>query len=334
MKKVLFVVLLLSLSFIAMTSLSFAEVDATTSATTEPAPTAPTPKAPALKPAAEPAAPTTKSAAGSVYTVADGDVFWKIAKNHGLTIDQLAKLNPQVKNINLIYVGQKLHVKTAAAAAVADPAPAAKSSAPAAVAKKLYHGFGESANYRIRGAQKDNLNITTASAIFDQDGKIVNVTFDVMEITYALFPGWLDPEADQATKDAFVAAIDDKWETKREEGYDYDMTHLKSKGAADNATKKEWFEQLDFYESFFKGMTVAEVEAWFNKYTDANGRPYKLAYPDKLTDTDKAATANFTSEEKAMLIDVTTSATMALEDPHSHFITALKEAYDAREEIK
>ncbi len=242
-----------------------------------------------------------------------------------MTIDQLAKLNPQVKNINKIYVGQKLKVTAA---------PAANAAAPAVTAKKLYHGFGEVANYRIRGAQKDNLNITTASAIFDQDGKIVDLTWDVMEITYELFPGWLDPEADQATKDAFVASIDDKWQTKREEGYDYDMTHLKATGVADNLTKKEWFEQLDFYESFFKGMTVAEVEAWFNKYTDANGRPYKMAYPDKLTDADKAATANLTAAEKAMLVDVTTSATMSLEDPHSHFITALKEAYAARKEIK
>jgi hypothetical protein len=81
-------------------------------------------------------------------------------------------------------------------------------------------------------------------------------------------------------------------------------------------------------------MTVAEVVAWNEKYTDANGRPYKMAYTEKLTDADKAVTATFTDEEAAMLVDVTTSATMALEDPHSHFITALVEAYEAREEIK
>ena len=178
------------------------------------------------------------------------------------------------------------------------------------------------------------MNITTASVIFDQDGKIVNLTWDVMEITYTLFPGWLDPNADQATKDAFVVSIDDVWETKREEGYSYDMTHVIAKGAADNLTKKEWFEQLDYYESFFKGMTVAEVEAWSNKYTDANGRPYKMAYPEKLTEEDKIVISSFTAEENDMLVDVTSSATMALEDPHSHFITALKEAYEAREEIK
>ena len=205
---------------------------------------------------------------------------------------------------------------------------------PVVVATKLFHGFGEAVNYRVRGDKKDNLNITTASAIFDKDGKIVNLTWDVMEITYDLFPGWLSATADQATKDAFVKSIDDVWETKVEEGYAYDMTHKISKGVADNLTKKEWFEQLDYFETFFKGKTVAEVENWMKKYTDAAGRPYKMAYPDKLTDADKAVTAKFTDKEKSMLVDVTTSATMSLQDGHSHFITALREAYEAREEVK
>ncbi|WP_019227268.1 LysM domain-containing protein [Sedimentibacter sp. B4] len=336
MKKTLSIVLLVSLLISAMTFPAAADVDATswaTPATQEPptatptaTPTAPTAPAPAIT------AVTTSVPSGDVYTVVSGDVFWKIAAKFNMTIDELAKLNPQVKNISLIYVGDKLFVKAGAtvpvATTAATPAPAV------ATERKLYHGFGESANYRIRGEQKDNLNITTASVIFDQDGRIVDLTWDVMEITYALFPGWVDPAADQATKDAFVASIDDVWETKREEGYAYDMTHLISKGAADNLTKKEWFEQLDYYESFFKGMTVAEVVAWNEKYTDANGRPYKMAYTEKLTDADKAVTATFTAEEAAMLVDVTTSATMALEDPHSHFITALVEAYEAREEIK
>ncbi|WP_206811519.1 LysM peptidoglycan-binding domain-containing protein [Paradesulfitobacterium ferrireducens] len=329
MKKTLGLVLSVSLVLTAMVSPSFA-VDTSTSASVEaPAPTTPTtPKAPAPKAPSAPSAvnaglDTTKLPEGTVvYTVVSGDVFWKIAKKYSLTTAELAKLNPHIKNVNRIYPGDKLIVK------------AAPVTAPAVSAKKLFHGFGEVPNYRIRGEKKDNLNITTASALFDQDGKIVDLTWDVMEITYDLFPGWVDPKADKATMDSFAAKIDDIWETKREEGYNYDMTHLKAKGAADNLTKKEWFEQLDFYEAFFKGKTVSEVEAWFKKYTDVNGRPYKMAYPDKLTDADKAVVKTFTAEEKAMLVDVTTGATMSLQDPHSHFISALKEAYEAREEVK
>jgi len=336
MKKIFSLFLIASLVVSTMAFPAFA-VDATSSATypaptTAPAPVKTTAPAP-VKTTTTAVINTSNLPAGSVYTVVSGDAFWKIAKKYNLTIDQLAKLNPQIKNISLIYPGQKIVVKAAAATTANAPAPA---PAPV-VTKKLFHGFGEAVNYRVRGEQKDNLNITTASVIFDQDGKIVDLTWDVLEITYAMFPGWMDTAAataDPTIQSTFVKGIDDVWETKREEGYDYDMTHLKAKGAADNLTKKEWFEQLDYFEAFFKGKTVAEVEAWFKKYTDANGRPYKLAYPDKLTDTDKIAISSFTAEESKMLVDVTTSATMSLQDGHSHFMTALKEAYAAREEVK
>jgi LysM repeat protein len=269
--------------------------------------------------------------AGDVYAVVSGDAFWKIAKKFNLTIDELAKLNPQVKNINKLAVGQKLTVKAAATPAT----PATPAAPAAAAAKKLFHGLGEVANYRDRnGNPNDQLNFTTASAIFDEDGKIVQLTWDVMEVTAAMFPSWLEAKLDKAKVAEYQKTVDGVWETKREEGYNYDMTHKKSKGAADNLTKKEWFEQLDFYQGFFKGKTVAEVEAWFKKYTDSVGKPYKMAYPEKLTEADKKVTDTFTADEKKMLVDVTTSATMSLQDGHSFFISALKEAYEKRLEIK
>jgi hypothetical protein len=153
--------------------------------------------------------------------------------------------------------------------------------------------------------------------------------WDVEEINPEIFPGWAN-EKDLSAADlaAFKAKIDDQWLTKWEKKDTYGMK-------ASALSGKEWYEQMGFYQNYFKGKTVDEVVAWFNKYTDAvNHRPYKFAYPDKMTDADKAATANFTAEEKKMLVDVTTSATMSLEDGHSHFITALKEAYAARTEIK
>lgn len=45
------------------------------------------------------------------YTVKAGDTFGGIAASHKLTVAQLAKLNPQVKNLNVISVGQKLNLK-------------------------------------------------------------------------------------------------------------------------------------------------------------------------------------------------------------------------------
>ncbi|MDA2738411.1 cell wall hydrolase [Bacillus cereus group sp. Bc015] len=43
------------------------------------------------------------------YTVQEGDSMSKIAEQHGISLHTLAHLNPQVENINLIYVGQTIH---------------------------------------------------------------------------------------------------------------------------------------------------------------------------------------------------------------------------------
>lgn len=290
-------------TFVDVVSAATGETSTTTSKTTT------TTKAP------------TPTVAGQTYTVVKGDKMWKIAEKFGLTLDELKALNPQIKNFNLIRVGQKVTVAEAAAT------PATQ----VATAKKLYHGFGEVPNYRF--LHDGILNITTASVIFDENGKIVDLKWDVEEITPALFPGWASPEDPKYknlpdAQNAFKATINDKWFTKWEEKDEYGMKEKALSG-------KEWYEQMGFYQNYFKGMTVDEVVAWFNKYTDVvNHRPYKFAYPDKMTDADKAATANFTAEQKQMLVDVTTSATMSLEDDHSHFMTALKEAYAARTEVK
>lgn len=44
------------------------------------------------------------------YTVQRGDTLWGIANACGLSLNDLIRLNPQIKNPNLIYVGQKVRV--------------------------------------------------------------------------------------------------------------------------------------------------------------------------------------------------------------------------------
>lgn len=44
------------------------------------------------------------------YTVQKGDTMSKIARDNGLTLSELASVNPQVKNLDLIYVGQEIHI--------------------------------------------------------------------------------------------------------------------------------------------------------------------------------------------------------------------------------
>lgn len=65
-----------------------------------------------------PAAAQTVSAAGAVsrsaepsyHTVVRGDTMWGISRKYGLSLNALIALNPQIKNPNLIYVGQKVRV--------------------------------------------------------------------------------------------------------------------------------------------------------------------------------------------------------------------------------
>ncbi len=45
------------------------------------------------------------------YEVVKGDVAWKIAQKHGLTLKELGRLNPHIPDLNKIYPGQTLLIK-------------------------------------------------------------------------------------------------------------------------------------------------------------------------------------------------------------------------------
>ncbi len=44
------------------------------------------------------------------YTVVSGDNMWKIALNHGISLNELVAVNPQVSNSSLIFPGQKVNI--------------------------------------------------------------------------------------------------------------------------------------------------------------------------------------------------------------------------------
>jgi lysozyme len=54
--------------------------------------------------------PTPPPAGSQFYTVQRGDTLQKIAARLGTSLEAMVKANPQVTNINLIYVGQKLNI--------------------------------------------------------------------------------------------------------------------------------------------------------------------------------------------------------------------------------
>lgn len=57
------------------------------------------------------AAASTLAACGDTYTVVRGDYLSKIAKTCGVSLSTLIAANPEIKNINLIYVGQVIRIK-------------------------------------------------------------------------------------------------------------------------------------------------------------------------------------------------------------------------------
>ena len=95
---------------------------------------------PAATPVPTPAATPTVSVAPTppplptpfVYTVVQGDTLSGIAARNGLTLAQLLKANPQIKNENQLAIGDKLTipVKSSSGGAVPGTGGAAASGAP------------------------------------------------------------------------------------------------------------------------------------------------------------------------------------------------------------
>lgn len=54
--------------------------------------------------------PSQPPAGGQIYYVQQGDTMRKIASKYSITVDALIKLNPQISNPNVIYVGQAITV--------------------------------------------------------------------------------------------------------------------------------------------------------------------------------------------------------------------------------
>lgn len=51
-----------------------------------------------------------ESTAYSYHTVSKGETMWGIARRYGISLNKLIALNPQIKNPNLIFIGQKVRV--------------------------------------------------------------------------------------------------------------------------------------------------------------------------------------------------------------------------------
>lgn len=318
----------------------------------EPAPAPkPAPATPSKAPApVQTPAPTVVAPAGSqIYVVVSGDAMWKIAAKYNMKLADLVAMNPQVKNPSKISIGQQIIIKAPAAPAVpAAPATPATPAAPAATpgVVKVYEGMGYKTAFRNGpGADSETVpvysfNVAMARATFDSAGRILNVYIDGYEVatpnydgaSMPHFSGWPGQSGynvtDHATEKVTgksvntpesAAAEVNSWVTKRQRGDSYAMNPA-----------NEWYKQMDFYQNFFVGKTVAELEAWFNKYTTTAGRPIKAS---TTNEADLAKYKALTEAEKAELADVVSGATMSLRDAHGDFLGSVAEAYKNRVEV-
>ena len=210
-------------------------------------------------------------------------------------------------------------------------------------AAEAYQGFGLSNTVRMGPGEDDtgtpvySINQVFANVIFDGEGKILEIYVDQLE--YATpnydgaemphFSGWPgqggynndsdhDAVVDGVTPDTeeqFTSEVEG-WVTKRDRG----DTYVMGTGT--------WHEQMDTFQELFIGMTVDEVQEWFDKYcSDANGRPLKEG---SEAEGDAEKYAALSDEEKEMLVDVTSSATMSLNDSHGNILAAIVDAYENR----
>ena len=236
-------------------------------------------------------------------------------------------------------------VKNAISGTSPEPEPEAtpEPTQAAQTAAEAYQGFGLSNTVRMGPGSDDtgtpvySINQVFANVVFDGEGKILSIYVDQLE--YATpnydgasmphFSGWPgqggynndsnhDAVVDGTTPDTEEQFTEEVagWITKRDRGDDYVM------GTG------TWHEQMDAFQRLFVGMTVDEVEEWFAKYcSDANGRPLKES---SSGEGDAEKYAALTDDEKAMLADVTSSATMSLNDSHGDVLSAIRKAYENR----
>lgn len=265
--------------------------------------------------------------------------MYKIAAKYGMSLEQLISLNSQIANRNLIYVGQKIAVKAGTSVVVTPPASGTKST-------QVYEGMGYKVAFRngpgadSEGVPVYSFNVAMARATFDAQGRILDVFIDGYEVatpnydgaSMPHFSGWPDTAGYNVTnhetgkvtglsvntKESAAAEVN-AWLSKRQRGDSYDMNPA-----------NEWWKQMNFFQSFFKGKTVAELETWFAKNTTSAGRPIKITTTNA---EDLAKLDKLTAAEKSQLAEVVAGATMSVRDAHGDFLGAVSEAYKNRKAL-
>ncbi|MBN2362135.1 MAG: SafA/ExsA family spore coat assembly protein, partial [Deltaproteobacteria bacterium] len=92
----------------------------------------------------------------SGYTVRRGDTLWKIAKAHDVSLKDLIKANPQIRNPDLIYPGQQINI----------PASSLSAASSAPVAEASHASRGKSSEQATAPVVNGGLSAATLAAQF------------------------------------------------------------------------------------------------------------------------------------------------------------------------
>ena len=202
-------------------------------------------------------------------------------------------------------------------------------------------GIGMAATGRVGPGKDDedgqvySFNVVFAHGTFDEDGRIVSMAVDQLEVAtpnysgasmpqFSGFPGqggyslWDDNTGKvvgytEDSEDNYMQEIA-AWTSKRARGEDYQLT------------SGSWREQMDAYQNMMVGMTVDEVETWFGRYFSAeNGHPLT---ENSSSDADRARWEAFSDDDRARAADIVSGATMSLRDAHGDILTAIRRAWE------
>lgn len=169
----------------------------------------------------------------------------------------------------------------------------------APIANAVYEGVGMAATGRKGpGTEEDgspahSFNVVFAHGSFDEKGRILSVKVDQLEVLSSQFSGF--PSGEDST-DAFLEEVS-AWTTKRARGDAYMLD------------SGSWRDQMNAYEQHMTGMTMEEVNAWFERSFDREtGKPL----------AEKADEGS----------DAVSGATMSLRDEHGDILLAIQRAWE------
>jgi len=202
-------------------------------------------------------------------------------------------------------------------------------------------GMGMAATGRVgpgeddQGNQVYSFNVVFAAGQFDSEGRVLSMQVDQLEVAtpnydgtsmphFSGFPGqggyalWDDAQGKVSgttgdTEEDFLAEVS-SWTSKRARGEAYALGH------------GTWRSQMDAYQAMMEGKTIEEIEAWFAKYfSPATGKPLQNGSDNQ---EEQQLYDALSDEEKSALADVTSGATMSLQDAHGDILLAIRRAWE------